>query len=172
MRLIVIAKDRAPTIATMIHAICCQVGHAGPPLFACTVRAASSAAVNANGRAKIECSNLIISSTVRMRLVVILNFCSTLRGRGISRRLPSEIVFPAADQFARARGKQIVRRDRLSFAANNKMRARRASSRRRLLERAAYFADARGLAAFPANTKAVGGAPSDKHPRRARANHR
>src|SRR5215472_17476331 len=58
----VIAAVRAATIATMIHTICRNVGQP------CAVaRAASSAPVSANGKAKTECSNLIISSTVPIR---------------------------------------------------------------------------------------------------------
>src|SRR5690242_15867518 len=78
MRLIVIAKERAPIIATTIHAICSHVGQAALPPFAWTVRAARSAAVSANGSAKMECSNLIISSTVRMRLVFICGIESSI----------------------------------------------------------------------------------------------
>src|SRR3977135_1207779 len=74
MRFIVIAAERAPTIATMIHKIC---RHDGQPAAACQPgnapgiggwRAASRAPVSANGSAKTECSNLIISRIVRMRL--------------------------------------------------------------------------------------------------------
>src|SRR5579859_3829610 len=62
----VIAAERAETIATTIQRICL---HEGQP---CDVkRAASNAPVSAKGSAKTECSNLIISSTVRMRLAVI-----------------------------------------------------------------------------------------------------
>ena len=56
MRLNVIAALRAPTIATISQKTC---RHVGQP---CT---ASIAPTKANGRAKIECSNLIISSVVR-----------------------------------------------------------------------------------------------------------
>src|SRR5579859_5185515 len=62
MRFIVIAADRAATIATTIHRIWRNVGQ---PFR--VARAASSAPVSANGSANTECSNLIISSTVRMR---------------------------------------------------------------------------------------------------------
>jgi len=55
MRLKVIAALRAPTIATINHRTC---HHVGQP---CT---ASIPPTKANGRAKIECSNLIISSVV------------------------------------------------------------------------------------------------------------
>src|SRR5215469_14192991 len=61
MRFMVMAADRAPTIATMIHAIWRQAGK--PP----AARAASNAPTSANGRAKTECSNFIISRTVRIR---------------------------------------------------------------------------------------------------------
>src|SRR6202011_571471 len=67
MRLMVIAAERAATIATTIHATCRNVGQPCRE-----TRAASSAPVSANGSAKTECSNLIISSTVRMRFVVIV----------------------------------------------------------------------------------------------------
>src|SRR6266568_8136872 len=70
MRFIVMAAERAATMAARIHAIWRSVGQ--PCVVA---RAASSAPVSANGRAKTECSNLIISSTVRMRL------CSRIRLR-------------------------------------------------------------------------------------------
>src|SRR5690348_6094741 len=67
MRFIVIAAERAPTMATMIQAICqAMVRAAGQ--FARPARSASKAATRAKGSAKTECSNLIISSTVRMRL--------------------------------------------------------------------------------------------------------
>src|SRR5215472_2793896 len=62
MRLSVMAAERAATIATTIHKTCRSVGQP------CAVaRAASSAPVSAKGSANTECSNLIISSTVRMR---------------------------------------------------------------------------------------------------------
>ena len=56
MRLNVIAADRAPTIAIVIHNIC---HHVGNPF------AAKTAPRNANGNAKSVCSNLIISKVVR-----------------------------------------------------------------------------------------------------------
>jgi hypothetical protein len=74
MRFSVIAADLAATIATTIHKTCRSVGQP------CKVaRAASNAPVSANGSAKTECSNLIISRTVRMRPAIrlILRF---LRG--------------------------------------------------------------------------------------------
>ena len=62
----VMAADRAATIATTIHRTCRNVGQP------CRVaRAASSAPVSANGSANTECSNLIISSTVRRRPLLI-----------------------------------------------------------------------------------------------------
>src|SRR6267142_2959655 len=65
MRLMVMAALRAATMATMIHRNCLHVGQP------CEVkRAASSAPVSANGSAKTECSNLIISRIVRMRLAL------------------------------------------------------------------------------------------------------
>src|SRR5579864_4992677 len=64
MRFTVMAAERAPTMATMIQAIWRQEGQAMPRAY----RAASSAPVRAKGSAKMECSNLIISSTVRKRL--------------------------------------------------------------------------------------------------------
>src|SRR5579875_1203492 len=56
-RLNAIAADRALTMQTIIHASTRAGGH--PP-------AASTAPVSANGRAKIECSHLIISSVMRV----------------------------------------------------------------------------------------------------------
>src|SRR5262252_4995348 len=66
MRFMVMAAERAATIATTIHRTCRNVGQ--PCLVA---RAANSAAVRANGKANTECSNLIISRTMRMRLLLI-----------------------------------------------------------------------------------------------------
>jgi len=61
----VIAAERAATMATTIHKICRTEGHP------CRVhRAASNAPVSAKGSANIECSNLIISSTVLIRLAI------------------------------------------------------------------------------------------------------
>src|SRR6266481_3680660 len=65
MRFMVMAAERAATIATTIHKIWLSEGH--PCLVA---RAASNAPVRANGSANTECSNLIISSTVLMRLAI------------------------------------------------------------------------------------------------------
>src|SRR5467141_3920587 len=65
MRFMVIAAERAATMATTIHKICCSDGQ---PLR--VARAASKAPVSANGKANTECSNLIISSTVLMRLAI------------------------------------------------------------------------------------------------------
>src|SRR6266403_802760 len=65
MRFMVMAAERAATIATTIHKIWLSEGHP------CRVaRAASSAPVSANGNANTECSNLIISSTVLTRLAI------------------------------------------------------------------------------------------------------
>src|ERR1700730_5624784 len=61
MRFMVIAAERAPTIATMIQRICQTLGKRPAS------RAASRAPTSAKGRAKTECSNLIISSTIRSR---------------------------------------------------------------------------------------------------------
>src|SRR5580765_767187 len=62
MRLMVIAAERAETMATTIHRTWRREGQS------CDVkRAASSAPVSAKGSAKTECSNLIISRTVRIR---------------------------------------------------------------------------------------------------------
>ena len=61
MRFMVMAAERAPTMATTIHRVCCHEGK--PP----AARAASRAPTRAKGSAKTECSNLIISSTTRMR---------------------------------------------------------------------------------------------------------
>src|SRR5712692_10346577 len=74
----VIAAERAPTMATTIQRICRGVGQPGePPAY----RAASSAAVSANGSANSECSNFIISSTVRVLLAAILGRKTKHRGR-------------------------------------------------------------------------------------------
>src|SRR5260370_28993707 len=59
----VIAAERAATMATTIHRIWLHVGQ--PLGDLCVARAASNAPVSANGSAKTECSNLIISSTMR-----------------------------------------------------------------------------------------------------------
>src|SRR5579859_4322367 len=76
MRLMVIAAERAETIATTIQRIC---GSVGQP---CDVkRAARSAPVSAKGSAKIECSNLIISRIVRMRPAMIASGLRFLCGR-------------------------------------------------------------------------------------------
>src|SRR5208283_3693942 len=56
-RLKAMAQERAATIATRIQTTVRQPGNP---------RAASSTAVKANGKAKIECSHLIISSVVRV----------------------------------------------------------------------------------------------------------
>src|SRR6266478_2744966 len=65
MRFMVMAAERAATIATTIHKIWLSEGHP------CRVaRAASNAPVSANGSANTECSNLIISSTILMRLAI------------------------------------------------------------------------------------------------------
>lgn len=62
----VMAAERAATMATTIHRICRNVGQP------CVVtRAASKAPTSAKGNAKTECSNLIISSTVPMRPAII-----------------------------------------------------------------------------------------------------
>ena len=66
----VMAQERAPTIATMIHTICCHEGHPGAAPAAGAERAASNAPISANGSANTECSNLIISRMVRMRDVL------------------------------------------------------------------------------------------------------
>src|SRR6267142_6334575 len=74
MRLMVIAAERAETMATMIHKIWRRLGHA------CAVkRAASSAPVSAKGSANTECSNLIISSTVRIRPAIAASGLGFLR---------------------------------------------------------------------------------------------
>src|ERR1700674_372184 len=63
MRFMVMAAERAATMAMTIHKIWRNVGQ--PEGVLCATRAASSAPVSAKGSAKIECSNLIISSTMR-----------------------------------------------------------------------------------------------------------
>src|SRR5436305_377077 len=65
MRLMVMAAERADTMAITIQRNCCQVGQRWE-----VKRAASNAPVRAKGSANTECSNLIISSTVRMRLLI------------------------------------------------------------------------------------------------------
>src|SRR5215813_9296991 len=68
MRLMVMAAERAETIATIIQRIWRSVGQL------CEVkRAARSAPVSAKGSANTECSNLIISRTVRMRPAIALS---------------------------------------------------------------------------------------------------
>src|SRR5215468_10570827 len=70
MRLMVMAAERAETIAMIIQRICRSVGQP------CDVkRAASNAPVSANGKANTECSNLIISRTVRIRPAIALSPC-------------------------------------------------------------------------------------------------
>src|ERR1700730_17063104 len=69
MRLMVMAAERAATMATMIHRIWRQEGQPRGGWW--VARAARSAPVSAKGRAKTECSNLIISSTVRMRFIEV-----------------------------------------------------------------------------------------------------
>src|SRR6202158_6001766 len=66
MRLMVIAAERAATMETTIQKVCQRVAQ-----VCAVMRAAKSAPVNANGSAKTECSNLIISRIVRMRLKFI-----------------------------------------------------------------------------------------------------
>ena len=68
-------------------------GPRGTASVACTVRAASSAAVSANGSAKMECSNLIISSTVRMRLSSSVNFQPSFASAGFRAAFPSILLF-------------------------------------------------------------------------------
>src|SRR5882724_5477318 len=73
---IVIAADRAATMATTIHRTCRNVGHP-----CCVARAASNAPVSENGSANTECSNLIISSTVLMRPVISISRLGLFRSR-------------------------------------------------------------------------------------------
>src|SRR5580692_2163904 len=68
MRFMVMAAERAATMATTIQTYWRSVGQ--PFGGWCVARAARSAPVSANGSAKTECSNLIISSTVRMRSAI------------------------------------------------------------------------------------------------------
>src|ERR1700674_2419806 len=63
MRFMIMAAERAATMAMTIHKIWRNVGQ--PEGVLCATRAASNAPVSAKGSAKTECSNLIISSTVR-----------------------------------------------------------------------------------------------------------
>src|SRR5271165_5267317 len=93
MRFMVIAADRAPTMAMTIHRICRHDGQSAFAGEAATAdkpapvagidayRAASNAPVSAKGSAKTECSNLIISRMVRMRLWL------TGKHRSVSRRV-------------------------------------------------------------------------------------
>src|SRR5450432_4030957 len=67
MRLMVMAAERAATMATTIQANWRSVGQPR-----CVARAASNAPVSAKGSANTECSNLIISRTMRMRLVFFI----------------------------------------------------------------------------------------------------
>ncbi len=91
MRFTVIAAERAATMATTIQKTCCTEGQ--PCGGWCVARAASSAPVSANGSANTECSNLIISSTVRMRPC-----CIALSGIGFFRR---QAAGPAIHLFLR-----------------------------------------------------------------------
>src|SRR5580658_4585744 len=75
MRLMVIAAVRAATMATTIQRIWRRVGQ--PWVVA---RAASRAATKAKGSANTECSNLIISRTVRTRPAMGLRLRPSRRG--------------------------------------------------------------------------------------------
>src|SRR5258708_29860742 len=84
MRLTVIGALRAATMATKIQSTCFSEGQA------CVVnRAASNAPVSAKGSAKTECSNLIISRTVRRRVIegvgmwILTQSTQSSRRRGI-----------------------------------------------------------------------------------------
>src|SRR6266852_8307928 len=86
MRFMVMAAERAATIATTIHKTWLSEGHP------CRVaRAASNAPVSANGNANTECSNLIISSTVLMRFA-ISDLRATLRLRLSCRLSPRPAI--------------------------------------------------------------------------------
>src|SRR5258706_5292802 len=89
MRFMVMAAERAATIATTIHKIWLSEGHP------CRVaRAASSAPVSANGNANTECSNLIISSTVLTRFAISeLRAASRLRFFQRGRARPAVHLF-------------------------------------------------------------------------------
>src|SRR5262249_29665852 len=116
MRLIVIAALRAATMATMIQSSCRQVGQ---PLL--VKRAASNAPVRAKGRANTECSNLIISRTVRRRPCVVAAALMLLLLW--PRRSQSSGTFQSgADPFARERDKHIGTRGRRWFWARDRKR--------------------------------------------------
>src|SRR5229473_5739120 len=86
MRFTVMAAERAPIMATMIQRICRSAGQE------CAVtRAARRAPVSANGSANTECSNLIISSTVRIRPGLIARL-SILRASFAATR-PAVLLF-------------------------------------------------------------------------------
>src|SRR6266700_4622889 len=69
-RLKAIAAERAATIATIIHKSWCRLG---------MPRAASIAPQRANGRAKTECSHLIISSVITALFGVAQNILAAAR---------------------------------------------------------------------------------------------
>src|ERR1700756_3640189 len=104
MRLMVMAAERAATIATTIQRIWRSVGQEFR-----VARAASNAPVSAKGKAKTECSNLIISSTVRMREALTLWLLSLRMDRS------SGTFSLVADGLAPERGKHIASRGRRLF---------------------------------------------------------
>src|SRR5260370_39638462 len=96
MRLTVIAALRAATMATTIQSTCFSEGQA------CVVnRAASNAPVSAKGSAKTECSNLIISRTVRRRVIEGVGMWiltqSTQRSRRRGRRADTALAGAGLD---------------------------------------------------------------------------
>ena len=147
IRFMVMAAERAPTMATMIQRSWRHVGNAPAE------RAASSAPTSAKGSAKTECSNLIISSTMRMRFLVI----SSEPMPRPERRLSSDIASLAAGRAALGRGMQTVRSGRLFFLARSRRRASRALRWRRRRAHAAYFRDGCDLAGFRAGRGPAGG---------------
>src|SRR6202011_6097643 len=95
-------------MATTIHSIC---RHAGQEWN--VARAASSAPVSVNGKAKTECSNLIISSTVFMRLAIaarLAPFSKILPPAHVALQANDTSAL-AEDRCARARGTRIASPD-------------------------------------------------------------
>src|SRR5580658_9951283 len=97
MRFTVMAAERAATMATTIQSSArSNLGAGGQeivePPSAAVWRAASRAPTNAKGRAKTECSNLIISS-VAPSLVTSLARNMFARRRELGAALPSILIF-------------------------------------------------------------------------------
>src|SRR5450631_1856439 len=129
------AAERAPTMATTIQTICRSDGQPGWPPCTLAKRAASSAPVSANGSAKTECSNLIISSTVRMRFVVIVEKKSSRFGlfRGARSAPAVHLLLRQTDlreYAARILRDQVIDRLRLMIKRGNRGHDHRAGQLR------------------------------------------